>query len=453
MALDANILLQGQVPNAAQSFGSGLQLGQQIKQIPIQNKLLQGQIANQQMVSDTNKLNLTKEQANYHLQDAALTAIPIMKALQTDPSQASAYLSDYITKNQGDPNHPAIGDAIRLRDGLASGQVTPQQAYGELSGVVDTATRLGVLKAPVAAKQPSSVAEMQAMGFDPTSQAGRDQYAKFKQSQLKPEDNSITPYQNAQLDIERQRLQNQKAPAGYQFGKDGNLAPIPGGPADPNGNGKGLGGRESVMFQRVVNSANSAATALQNISELPVGASTGTLGVGSSPGHSVLGSTKSMLLNKLASQDVQDYNTMLAGVSRNLSTIETAGLAPNGSLTQSMDAIQLREGDTEITKLRKMAEMRQIVEKGIEANLANPKLPNEQKQLVQSIIDQTKQAIPFTQHDITELVKKQAKNPAMTLQDLISQKGLRPANAAASTQQPAAQQQAPATNDFSHLWN
>lgn len=218
-----------------------------------------------------------------------------------------------------------------------------------------------------------------------------------------------------------------KPPSGYRAKPDGTLEAIPGGPADKNG-AAGLGGRESVMFQRVMNSANSATEALKNISELPVGASTGVFGVGASPGTSLFASAKGALTNALSSQEVQDYNTMLAGVSRNLSTIETAGLAPNGSLTHSMDAIQLREGDSNLTKLRKLAEMRQIIVKGIETNTSNPKLPKDQKDLVNGIIDQVKTAIPFTQHDITELQRRQNKNPSTTLQDLMKEQGLAPAS-------------------------
>jgi hypothetical protein len=192
----------------------------------------------------------------------------------------------------------------------------------------------------------------------------------------------------------------------------------------PKGGAAGLGGREGVMFQRVLSSANSALEALKNISELPVGASTGTFGIGASPGQSLFASAKGALTNKLAPQEVQDYNTMLAGVGRNLSTIEAAGLAPNGSLTHSMDSIQLREGDSQITKMRKLAEMRQIIIKGIETNLDNPKLPDEQKSRIKQIIEDTKTAIPFTQSDITKLQQKQNANPSYTFQDLMKEKGL-----------------------------
>jgi len=228
-----------------------------------------------------------------------------------------------------------------------------------------------------------------------------------------------------------------KPPAGYRFKADKSLEFIPGGPADPETKATtGLGSREGVMFQRVMSAANSATEALKNISELPVGASTGVLGVGASPGHGLLASAKGALTNTLASQELQDYNTMLAGVSRNLSTIETAGLAPNGSLTGSMDSIQLRAGDTNMTKLRKLAEMRQVIIKGIETNLANPRIPEEQKNAVRDIIGQVKTAIPFTQSDITKLQQRQSKDPTYTFQDLIQEQGLKNPGASRETKAP-----------------
>lgn len=206
---------------------------------------------------------------------------------------------------------------------------------------------------------------------------------------------------------------------------DGKMTPF-GDPYSASGTGAAqLGSREGVMFQRVASSANEGVAALRNISELPIGTSTGVLGIGASPGQSAIMSSYGALKNAIAPQAVQDYNTMLAGVSRSLATIETAGLAPNGSLSHSMDSIQLREGDTEMTKLRKLAEMRQIIEKGIEPNLSNPRLPQEQKKFIGDLISQVQDAVPYTQHDITELQRRASKNPQMTLQDLMTEKGLR----------------------------
>ena len=222
-------------------------------------------------------------------------------------------------------------------------------------------------------------------------------------------------------------------PAGYERDPNnpGALRPIVGGPHDPNATSAGMDSRSSVMFNRVAASANEAVTALKNIAELPVTTSTGWFG-GSQPGHSLMESVNGVLSQKVTSQEAQDYKTMIAGVSRSLSTIETAGLAPNGSITHSMDSITLNEGDSQLTKLRKLAETRQIIEKGIEPNLSNPKLAPAQRDLITRIISDVQTAIPFTQHDITQL--QQSKNPNATLLDFARKTGL-PTTAGAATSQ------------------
>lgn len=215
-----------------------------------------------------------------------------------------------------------------------------------------------------------------------------------------------------------------KPPAGYEWDPDDpeSLRFIPGGPKDPTKSP--ISGREGVMFSRVASSANEAVAAIKNIVELPVGASSGVFGIGATPGHGILSSAKGALTNKMADQDVQDYNTMLAGVRRNLATIETAGLAPSGALTEGFASLELRAGDTQLTKMRKLGEMRQVVEKGLEVNLDNPRLPQEQKTLVERIINDVRTAVPFTQHDVTEFQKAGKKNSETTLTDYMNQKGL-----------------------------
>lgn len=183
----------------------------------------------------------------------------------------------------------------------------------------------------------------------------------------------------------------------------------------------GLGNRMEVMLDRIVRAGNEAATAAQNIMELPISSSTGLFG-SARAGGSLLDSSKSVLANKVTSQDVQTYKTLIAGVKRNLAAIEASGLAPSGSLTEAMGAVEIQEGDTYVTKLRKMAELRQVVEKGLEPDLANPKIPDQQKQLIKDIISKMQQAIPFTQHDITTL--ESSGNPRTTIRDVATGKDL-----------------------------
>lgn len=224
-------------------------------------------------------------------------------------------------------------------------------------------------------------------------------------------------------------------PTGYERDPNnpGALRPITGGPHDPNSTAAGMDSRSSVMFNRVAASANEAVQALKNIAELPVTTSSGWFG-SAQPGHSLMESVKGVLAQKVTSQEAQDYKTMIAGVSRSLSTIETAGLAPNGSITHSMDSITLNEGDSQLTKMRKLAETRQIIEKGLEPNLANPKLAPAQRDLITKIIGDVQQAIPFTQHDITQL--QQSKNPNATLLDFARKTGLPTASSTTTAQAP-----------------
>jgi hypothetical protein len=198
----------------------------------------------------------------------------------------------------------------------------------------------------------------------------------------------------------------------------GAYKPVPGGPHDPNN--AAMGSRESVYHQRMVGSANQALNDIKNIVELPVGATTGTFGVGSSPGASMLSSAKSALLNKVADQDVQDFNSIVPGIERSLATIETAGLVPSNSFTGSFGSLLLRPGDTEYTKMGKLAQMRQIIEAGLEPALSNPRLGKDQKEFVNKMLADLKQAVPFSRNDVTQLRREQEKNPSMTIKDMIA---------------------------------
>lgn len=213
---------------------------------------------------------------------------------------------------------------------------------------------------------------------------------------------------------------------------------------DPNkGDGAGgMSGRESVFFNRVAGAGNQAALALKNISELPMDTtSTGWLG-GREQGHGLLGALKESVTNKLTPQGVQTYNTMLTGVSRNLASIEASGMAPGAHFTDSMGSVTMKEGDTPLTQMHKMAEMRQIVEMGLEPNLSNPRIPQQQRDLITRIIKNVQESVPFTQHDVTMFERNGrvgAKGqPGQTLADFASGNNLGAAGQKQSSAQPAA---------------
>jgi hypothetical protein len=181
-----------------------------------------------------------------------------------------------------------------------------------------------------------------------------------------------------------------------------------------------MGSREAVFTQRQILAANEAAKDLTNVAKLPLSVSTGVFG-GRTQGPTLLGATKEVLANNVTSQEVQIYNTMATGFQRSLATIEAAGLMPSGKLTGQMDQVLLKEGDTNLTKLSKLAQIRQIVEAGMEVILTNPRASDAEKEQVRKVVEQMKQAVPYTQSDVLKLLN--AEDPQETLLDIMPKKG------------------------------
>lgn len=182
----------------------------------------------------------------------------------------------------------------------------------------------------------------------------------------------------------------------------------------------GLGARESVFTNRILLSANEAAKDLANIARLPIKADTGIFG-GRKQGPSLFDAGKEALAQSMTSQEVQSYNTRSAGLQRSMAAIEAAGLAPSGALSHQMEAVQFRAGDSQQTRLEKLAQTRQIVEAGLETTLSNPKLDDGQRKHIASIIDSLHTAIPFTIADIDNLGVLQESDPNATLASVIKQ--------------------------------
>jgi len=235
------------------------------------------------------------------------------------------------------------------------------------------------------------------------------------------EKNASADRSRSQADLNNQAVAGGgKAPTGFRYTADENgnakLEPIPGGPKDPNGPGAPLGSREASQLNRVIGGGKQSLAALQSILSAPVGGNTGVFGIGAAPGHNLLQSTLDTMRNKASSEDTQQYNTMLPGLSRGLAAIESMGLVPSGTFIGSFDNLAFREGDTEETRLHKLAEFRQIIDNGMDVLAHNERLPKSQIQYVKEIQDQVRKVIPFTHADLFAMKSI----PGGTVQDMVN---------------------------------
>jgi hypothetical protein len=213
-----------------------------------------------------------------------------------------------------------------------------------------------------------------------------------------------------------------KSGAAFQANDDGTFTAISPNAVPKNavkvGNIGAAGARENVFNARVILAGNQASKDLNNVVQLPVTVSTGVFG-GRKQGPGLLDATKEVLTNTVTGQDAQIYQAAATGFQRNLAAIESAGLMPSGALTDQMNSVIIKEGDTNLTKLTKLAQIRQIVDSGMEVVIANPRVSDSEKDVARKIMGSVEKSVPYTVEDIIHL----ANSPkTMTLRDLLKQK-------------------------------
>lgn len=183
------------------------------------------------------------------------------------------------------------------------------------------------------------------------------------------------------------------------------------------------GGRVQGQIMRLMGSAKQATAEIKNLVDLPVTASTGWF-AGRKQGTGLLAATKEVLTNTVTSQEVQDFNTSMIGMGRALAGLESGGMQPNQSLQDQFSGLALKEGDTNITKMRKLATMRQDAENALDSAITSPILGKEQKAYAVNLMEELRKAVPWAPADVTRL--EHSDNPSATLRDFASHTGLAP---------------------------
>jgi hypothetical protein len=176
----------------------------------------------------------------------------------------------------------------------------------------------------------------------------------------------------------------------------------------------GESGREAIYTDRMLISASEGLAAIKNVVNLPSIVTSSFFGQGEKV--SLLGAGKEYLKNVVTPEEQQIYQTVMTAVGRNLAGIEAAGLVPPRSLSEKIESnLSIKPGDTQLNKLSKIAEMRQIIQYGLSPILQDPRKSEEVKEEVRGLIEQTKDAIPFTPLDVIHLME--SKDPKATLKD------------------------------------
>ena len=168
-----------------------------------------------------------------------------------------------------------------------------------------------------------------------------------------------------------------------------------------------LGGREEVLMIRSITSALDAVSDIENMAGLPVTSTTGIFGMGhavSSP--SLWEAPKNALLNKMTPQEDQDLQVSIKGIGRALAGLATGGVYVNQSIVKQFDMLAAQPGDSQATKLRKLATMRQNADNGVDALLSNPRIGQEQRDQLIGIKERLATAVPYLPKEVTKYEKE-----------------------------------------------
>jgi hypothetical protein len=160
--------------------------------------------------------------------------------------------------------------------------------------------------------------------------------------------------------------------------------------------------QQNMMAQRAVNSLGGVASALESLSELPVGTTTGLLpNLQTKDGF--LNYVRNNIGRKLATNEAEMMNTVFTGIGRNLASIEASGAATG--LTQLANQMQsglyINEGTDDPYRVAiKLADIRRIATENIRPAIESGLMPEGQARTAEALVKRIEQAIPFTTIDV-----------------------------------------------------
>lgn len=204
------------------------------------------------------------------------------------------------------------------------------------------------------------------------------------------------------------------------------------------GNSSG-GARSQNVVNRVLTSTEDATSGIENLARASVGQSKGLF-------PNLVTTPLSALSRAVTPQDIQDYNATNAGLGRAMGALATGGMAVDEMTQKSFEGLNLNQGDSYITKMRKLAELRQQSQNAIDVQLRSSLLNAEQKTALKVMNTRISAAIPWTVTDVQNL--ENSGNPKLSLRDAAKAQGLGAAAAIPTVATPADAAKLPSGTKF-----
>jgi hypothetical protein len=116
----------------------------------------------------------------------------------------------------------------------------------------------------------------------------------------------------------------------------------------------------------------------------------------------------------MSSDQEKFMNTYLAGIGRNLATLEASGLATGlVNLSNSLQSgVYINAEEGALSTANKLADIRRIAESAIQPVIEAGRIAPEQKVTAQKILDKLREAVPFTTDDVADALMEKERGRA-----------------------------------------
>lgn len=168
--------------------------------------------------------------------------------------------------------------------------------------------------------------------------------------------------------------------------------------------GTGKATQQQFIVQRAINALGGAASAVEGITKLPVGTTTGILpNLTSKDG--LFNYVRNSLGNTLIDVETDNLNTLFAGLGRNLAAIEASGTATGlKNLSDSLQSgVFIRAGVDDPYKVAlKLADIKRIAIENLQPAIDSGLLTPDQKSAATNLVARMERAVPFSVNDVLE---------------------------------------------------
>lgn len=164
----------------------------------------------------------------------------------------------------------------------------------------------------------------------------------------------------------------------------------------------------------VATASNEAAASLQNLVQMPSDVTSGIFG-GRRTTSLFTAPLDTLVNTAVTSEDTQRYNTEINNLGKFIAQVQKGGrVVTNADIETTAQAFRIEEGDKPLTKLTKLAQARQALERALEVRIASPNTPEQLKQVYRQNQEDIRIAVPFTVSDVNKFANERDKNTTFT---------------------------------------